>query len=56
MVKKKVSKSGVSKKAAKYSLVENMNNRKEAGVSRSKKKSTISKKAYGDMQKGWPST
>ena len=38
----------------KNSLVGNINKRKKAGTSRSKKKSTISPKAYKDMQKGWP--
>ena len=36
------------------SLVKNMNKRKKAGTSRSKKNSTISDKAYKDMQAGWP--
>ena len=36
------------------SLVENINKRKKAGKSRSKKNSTISKTAYSDMKKGWP--
>jgi len=35
------------------SLVENINKRKKAGTSRSKKKSTISAKAYKDMQNNW---
>ena len=35
------------------SLVENINRRKKAGISRSKKNSTISKKAYADMKSGW---
>lgn len=35
------------------SLVENINKRKKAGKSRSKKKSTISAKAYKDMQNNW---
>ena len=35
------------------SLVKNINKRKKAGTSRSKKKSTISKKAYANMKKGW---
>ena len=35
------------------SLVENINKRKKAGTSRSKKKSTISAKAYKDMQNYW---
>ena len=37
----------------KNSLVNNINKRKKAGTSRSKKNSTISPKAYKDMQKGW---
>ena len=36
------------------SLVENINKRQKAGKSRSKSKSTISDKAYKDMQEGWP--
>jgi len=36
------------------SLVRNINARKKAGTSRSKKNSTISDKAYKQMQKGWP--
>ena len=36
------------------SLVENINKRRTAGTSRKKSKSTISDKAYKDMQKGWP--
>ena len=35
------------------SLVENINRRKRLGISRSKKKSTISKKAYKAMQNKW---
>tara|TARA_R100001594_G_scaffold3592_1_gene13352 strand:+ start:11188 stop:11358 length:171 start_codon:yes stop_codon:yes gene_type:complete len=38
----------------KMSLYENINKRKKAGTSRSKKKSTISEKAYKNMQKGFP--
>lgn len=36
------------------SLVENINRRKRTGKSRPKSKSTVSKKSYNDMQKGWP--
>ncbi len=36
------------------SLYENINKRKAAGTSRSKKKSTISDKAYADMKAGFP--
>lgn len=35
------------------SLVRNINKRKKAGKSRSKKNSTISKKAYDAMKRGW---
>ena len=35
------------------SLVENINKRKKAGKSRSKKNTTISKKAYADIKSGW---
>lgn len=38
----------------KNSLVANINKRKKAGKSRSKKKSTISDEAYSEMEKGWP--
>ena len=36
------------------SLYENINKRKAAGTSRSKKKSTISDKAYANMKAGSP--
>ena len=54
MVKKKSTKSSTPKKATKNSLVENINKRKEAGISRSKKRSKVSEKAYDHMQKAWP--
>ena len=38
------------------SLVKNMNARKKAGTSRTKKKSTVSDKAYKDMKAGWPNS
>jgi len=38
----------------KNSLVRNINNRKKAGTSRSKKNSTVSEKAYKDKKAGWP--
>jgi hypothetical protein len=38
------------------SLYKNINKRKKAGTSRSKKKSTISKKAYADMKAGFPNS
>jgi hypothetical protein len=37
----------------KNSLVKNINRRKKKGISRSKKNSTISKKSYTALQKGW---
>lgn len=37
----------------KNSLVANINRRKKAGTSRSKKNSTISKKTYAQLKKGW---
>ena len=37
----------------KNSLVSNINKRKKAGTSRPKSKSTVSKKAYSAMKKGW---
>ena len=36
------------------SLYENINKRKKAGTSRTKKKSTISDKAYANMKDGFP--
>ena len=36
------------------SLYRNINARKKAGTSRSKKKSTITKKAYANMKDGFP--
>ncbi len=36
------------------SLYENINKRKKAGISRSKKKSTITKIAYANMKVGFP--
>lgn len=40
----------------KNSLVNNINKKKQAGTSKSKKGSTVSKEAYSDMQKGWKKT
>jgi len=36
------------------SLVDNINKRKKAGISRPKSKSTISSKSYSNMKAGWP--
>jgi hypothetical protein len=38
---------------AKRGLYANINARKKAGTSRSKRKSTISKKSYANMKKGF---
>ena len=38
------------------SLYENINKRKRAGTSRSKKNSTISDSAYANMQAGFPNS
>ena len=38
------------------SLYRNINRRKKAGTSRSKKKSTISAKAYANMKAGFPNS
>ena len=42
--------------AAKKGLYHNINKRKKAGTSRSKKNSTISAKNYREMQKGFPNS
>lgn len=42
------------KKSQKNSLVRNINRRKRKGTSRPKSRSTVSKKSYRDMQRGWP--
>jgi len=39
---------------AKQGLYANINKRKRKGISRSKKNSTISTKAYSNMKKGFP--
>ena len=39
---------------AKNSLVGNINKRKKADTSRSKKKSTVSEKSYKGMKASWP--
>ncbi len=40
----------------KNSLVDNINRKKKAGTSRSKKKSTVTEKSYRNMERGWPKT
>jgi hypothetical protein len=42
-----------NKSGVKNSLVGNINARKRRGKSRSKKKSTISNKAYAEMKNNW---
>tara|TARA_R110002012_G_scaffold259320_1_gene440642 strand:- start:492 stop:638 length:147 start_codon:yes stop_codon:yes gene_type:complete len=42
------------KKKKKKGLWENINARKKKGISRPKSKSTITKKAYTNMKKGFP--
>lgn len=41
---------------AKRGLWDNINERKKKGISRSKKKSTISASAYKEMKKGFPNS
>jgi hypothetical protein len=38
------------------SLVDNINKRKKAGTSRSKKKTTVSNKSYAEMKAGHPNS
>jgi hypothetical protein len=42
------------KRKKKPGLYDNINKRKRLGISRSKKKSTISPQAYSNMEKGFP--
>ena len=51
--KKATKKTGKNKLGVKNSLVNNINARKKKGTSKPKKKSTVSKKAYKDMQNDW---
>ena len=44
----------VEKQEEEMSLYRNINKRKKAGTSRSKKNSTVSKKAYANMKAGFP--
>lgn len=52
---KKKSAAGLAKNklGVKNSLVNNINARKKKGISRSKKKSTVSSTSYKAMQRGW---
>ena len=51
--KKTSAKSGKNKLGVENSLVNNINARKEKGVSRTKKKSTVTKKSYNEMEHNW---
>jgi hypothetical protein len=42
-----------NKNGVKNSLVNNINAKKEKGTSKTKKKSTVSKKAFQDMENNW---
>ena len=46
-------KAGTNKLGVKNSLVNNINAKKKKGTSKPKKKSTVSKKAYRDMENNW---
>lgn len=52
---KKASTKGAKKNklGVKNSLVNNINAKKKKGTSRPKKKSTVSKKSYDDMENNW---
>ncbi len=52
-VKKAKKRSKKNKLGVKNSLVNNINARRKKGKSRSKRKSTISKKSYQEMQNNW---
>ena len=51
--KKAAKKAGKNKLGVKNSLVNNINAKKKKGTSKPKKKSTVTKKAYKDMQNNW---
>ena len=44
----------MKRKIKRPGLYENMNNRRRLGISRSKKDSTVSAKAYSNMKRGFP--
>lgn len=48
-----MAKKTAKKSTQKNSLVNNINKRKKAGKSRPKSRSTVSKKSYSQMKKGW---
>lgn len=51
--KKTAKKTAKNKLGVKNSLVNNINARKKKGISRKKKNSTIDRKEYDEMEKGW---
>ena len=53
MVKAKKKGTKKNKLGVKNSLVNNINARKKKGISRSRKKSTVSKKSYKKMEDNW---
>ena len=53
MATSKAKKAAPKKSATKNSLVANINAKKKAGTSKPKSKSTVSKKAYDDMENNW---
>jgi len=53
MATKKAAAKKKNKLGVKNSLVNNINARKKKGISRPKKKSTVEKKQYDKMEKGW---
>ncbi len=53
MAKAKSSATKKNKLGVKNSLVNNINAKKKKGTSKSKKKSTVSKKSYKDMENNW---
>lgn len=51
--KKSAKKAGKNKLGVKNSLVNNINAKKKKGTSKPGKKSSVSKKAYKDMESNW---
>ena len=51
--KKKTGTAKKNKNGVKNSLVNNINAKKKKGTANSKKKSTVSKEAYDDMENNW---
>ena len=53
MAKRKKKSKKRNKLGVKNSLVNNINARKKKGISRPKKRKTVSKKSYKKLKKGW---